>query len=121
MDVQLEEPYGLGDMFIEDVNFDQINDVVSFHFDCSNIIEIIDGSSPYTMHNMIQSSKWNSTIIESHGSHYEVEALQILLMVMSGSHDSGKDCKPNHIWIFSQNYFLFMISLDVNPFLKYVW
>jgi len=57
LDVQLEEPYGLGDMFIEDVNFDQINDVVSFHFDCSNIIEIIDGSSPYTMHNMIQSSK----------------------------------------------------------------
>lgn len=35
LDVQLEEPYSLGNLFVEDVNFDKISDVDSFHLDNS--------------------------------------------------------------------------------------
>lgn len=44
-------------MFVENLNFDQINDVDDFHLYSSDQVEIIGGSHPCTMNNMIQHSK----------------------------------------------------------------
>ena len=73
------------------------------------------------MHDMIQYSKCDSTILGSSRNYKELEALQLPLMVMSGSHNSGKVLELNQIWIFSQNYFLCMVPPDVISFLKDVW
>ena len=44
----------------------------------------------HTMHYLIQYSKCDFTILESSETCMEVEALQLLLMVMLGSHESSK-------------------------------
>lgn len=109
--MQLEEYFDLGNLFFEDVNFDQISDVDGSHLDSSDLVEITDGSCPYTMHDPIQSSKGNFIFLESFGTHQGLEALQLLLMVMSSSCDSSKIPEISQIWIFSQNSFLYMVSL----------
>lgn len=77
LEVQSEELYNLGNMFVKDVNYDQINNVDGCQLDTNDIFSIIDGSCPYTMHDLTQSSKRNSTILESSGTHQGVEALQL--------------------------------------------
>ena len=88
--MELEESFDLGNFFAENVNSNRITDINGYHLDCSDLVKITGGSSPCTIHNMIQSSKFNYIILESSGTHQEVEALQISLMVMSGSRDFGK-------------------------------
>lgn len=45
-DMQLEESFDLGNLFVEDVNFDQIRDVSGCHLDNSDLVETTDGSCP---------------------------------------------------------------------------
>lgn len=73
------------------------------------------------MHDLIQSSEHDFTVLESSDTCQEVKALQLQLMVMSGSCEFGKIPKLSQILFSSQNASLFMVSFDVNPFLKYVW
>jgi len=73
------------------------------------------------MHDLIQSSKFNSTILESSETCLEVESLQISLMAISGSLDPSRIPKLSQVWIFSQNYLLCMVSLVENSFLKDFW
>ena len=56
-------------MFIKDVNYDQISNVDGFQLDIRYLIAIIDGSFPCTMHDLTQSSKRNSTILEISRTH----------------------------------------------------
>ena len=73
------------------------------------------------MNDLIQSSKCDFITLENCKSCWEVEAVQLPLMVMLGSHDSGNIAKLSQIWFSSQIYFLHMVSLGVNFFLKDVW
>jgi len=116
--VNLEESFYLRNLFVEDINYNQISDVEGCHLDGNDLVRITGGSHPCTMHNPIQSSKCIAIILESFRNYQEFEALQLPLMVMSSSHDSGKIPQISQIHIFSQNYFLCMVSLGVNPFLK---
>lgn len=118
LEVKLEESFDLGNMFVENVNYDQICDVHDFHLGNNDLVEITDGSFPYIMHDLIQSLISHSTILESSRTYEEAEALQLSLMLMSGSRESGKIPELSQIRIFSHDYFLCMVSLDVNPFLK---
>lgn len=52
--------------------------------------EISNKNHPQTMHDLVQASKCDSTILDSSETCQGVEALQLLLMVMPGSHNSGK-------------------------------
>lgn len=69
LDVQFEEHYDLGNMFVEYVSSNQINDVNCFHKDNSDLVKITSGSCPHTMHGLIQFPKCNSTILESSETH----------------------------------------------------
>lgn len=114
--------FDLSNLVVEVVRSYQINDRDGYHLVSSGPIEIKGCTYPHTyMHDIIQSSKCDFTILESFGTCQEVEALQLLLMVMSGSHDSDKIPELIQIRFFSKNPCLFMVSLDVNSLLKYVW
>lgn len=73
------------------------------------------------MHDLVQSSKYDFTILESYGTCQAVEALQLLLMVMLGSRNSSKPPELSEIWFFLHNPSLCMVSLNENFFLKNVW
>lgn len=49
------------------------------------------------MHDLVQASKCDFAILESSEMCQGVKALQRLLMVMSGPHDSSKPLEPNQI------------------------
>ena len=66
-------------------------------FDNSDLVEVIDDSCPRTMHDLIQSSKCDFTILESSDTCQKVEELKLPLMVMSRSRGSGKIPKLSHI------------------------
>lgn len=86
----LEESLDLNNLVIEVLKYNKINDRDGFHLVSSGPIEIISNNYLHTMHDMIQSSKFDFSILESTRICQEVEALQLLLMVMSISRDSGK-------------------------------
>lgn len=92
LDVKLEEYFDLVNIFVEDVNYNQINDVDGLHLDNSDLIEIYNGSYPYNMHYLIESSISHSKILERYNT----------------SHNSYKIPELGQIWIFSQNYFICM-------------
>ena len=73
------------------------------------------------MHDMVQASNYNSTILESSGMYEEVEALQRLLMVMSGPRDSGKPPEPHQIWFLTHNLSIYMVAVNIDSRVKNVW
>ena len=87
----------------------------------SAFIETNGSSYPQTMHDLVQSSKCDFTILGNFGTCQGVEALQLLLMVMSISHNFGKPPKLNQIWFLSHNPSICMVSLDVNYHVKNIW
>lgn len=56
-------------MVFEGVSYNQISDVDEYPLDSSDPVGIINGSYPHTMHDLIQTSKCNSTILESLQTH----------------------------------------------------
>jgi len=86
----------LGNLFVENIHFYQISYVDGCHLDNSDIVEIIDGSCPYTMHDLIQSLISHSTTLESSNAYQEVKELQLSLMVML-SYRYGKIPEICHI------------------------
>lgn len=90
----LEEPLQLSNLIVVEVEiFDETCDGDGCHPKWS--FEISNYNHPQTMQDVVQDSKFDSTILESSGTYHGVEALQILLMIMSGPHDSGKPPKLN--------------------------
>lgn len=87
----------------------------------NGFIETSGSSYPQTMHDLIQSSKHNFTILESFGTFQGVEAPQIMLMVMSRSCNSGNPPEISQIWFLLHNPSLCMVSLNENCLLKNVW
>ena len=114
-----EEPLQLSNMIVEVENSNETSDKDGFHPVRSS--EINNNSYPQTMCDSIQASKCNSTIVEISGTYQGVEALQLLLMVMLGSHNSSKPLELIHIWFLSHNPSLCMVSLNENLFRKDVW
>lgn len=47
-----------------------------------------------------------------------VWALQHSLIVMSRPRDSGKPTKPNQISFLMNNIYIYMVALDVDPYVK---
>jgi len=76
---------------------------------------------PQTMHDIVQASKYDSTILISFTTRQGVEALQLLLMVMWGSCDSDTPPKLSQIQFLFHNMSLCMVSLDVNLLVKNVF
>ena len=60
-------------------------------------IETSNNTYPQTMHDLVQASKCDSTILGSSKTYEGVEALQLLSMVMLGFHDSGKPSELSQI------------------------
>lgn len=88
-DLRSKEYFDLSNLVEQVVKFNQISDKDGCHQVSSCLIEINNSSYPHTMHDLVQSSKCDFTILESSGTYQGVEALQLPLMVMSTSRDSG--------------------------------
>lgn len=111
----------MSNLVAEVVKSGQIKDRDGYDLVSSGPVEITGSNYLHTMHDLIQSSKCDFTILENFGTCEEIEELQPPLMVISGSRDSSNIYKLSQIYLFSQNHFLCMVSLDVDSFLKYVW
>lgn len=84
-------------MVVEDKNSIQSGDKVDYHLVSSGIIETSGSSYSHTMYDLVQYSGCDFTILERFSTSQEVEAFQIPLMVMSGSHDFGKPPKLSQV------------------------
>jgi len=115
--VKLEESHDLGNLFVGVVKYDQISDVDGFHPDHSDLVNLTDSTFPHVIYNLTQFSNCIYPTFQSLGTFQEVEALQISLMVMSGSRNLDEIPEPCQKCISSQNHFLHIISLDANSLL----
>ena len=61
----------------------------------SGLTKTRNNSYPQTMHDLVQASNYDSTILESFGMYQGVEALQRPLLVMSRPRDSSKPAEPH--------------------------
>jgi len=104
-----EEPLHLRNLVVEVEKYGKICDRDGCYPMSRNHTEINNSSYPQTMHDLVQDSKLDSTILECYGSFQVVKALQIPFMVMQGSHDFGKIYELNHIWFLSHNSFICMV------------
>lgn len=84
-------------MVVEVEKSGQISDKYGCHPMSCGLIETSGSNYPHTMHDLFQYSKCDFTIFKSFWTCQEVEALQILSMVMSGSCDSGERPKLSQI------------------------
>lgn len=113
-DLRSKEYYDLIDLFVEVEKYGQTSDVNCCHL---NDGDLVHSSFSRAICNLTQFTKCCYLYFQSSGNFQEVEALQHSLMVMSGSCDPSEIPKPCQIWIFSQNSFFRIISLDGNSFL----
>jgi len=74
-------------------NFDEACDRDGCHSESN--FEISNNNHPQAMHDLVHISKFNFSILEISRTCEGVEALQRLLMVVSGPRDCGKPAKPN--------------------------
>ena len=81
LDLRSGESFNLSNLVVEIVKSDQINDKYGCHLVSRGLIEIIGSYYPHTMHDLIQSSECDFTILESFRNFQEVKALQLPLMV----------------------------------------
>ena len=71
------------------IKYDRTSHKDGFHKVNSDLIEISERSYPHTMHDLVQSSQFDFKIPKSLGTFSRFEALHLMLMVMSRSHNSG--------------------------------
>lgn len=88
--MRLEESFDLSNLVIEIVKSDQISDKDGYHLVGRGLIETTRSNYPHTMHDMVQSLECDFTILESFRTCQELEALQLMFMVMLGSCEFGK-------------------------------
>ena len=119
LNVLSEYPLNLSNLIVvETEKSGETCDIDGSHL--TNNFEISNNDHPQTMHCLVQASKCDSTILESSRTCQGVEALQLLLMVMSGYRDSSKSLELNLIWFLSHNPSIYMVSFDVNAHVKNV-
>lgn len=73
------------------------------------------------MHDLVQPSESDFTVLGSSGTFQRVEEIQFPLMFMSRSRNIGKTPKLSQVSLSSQIYSFYMVSLDVNSFFKYIF
>ena len=109
----------MSNLIVEVEKYGQISDRDGYHL--KRGCEISSSSHPQAMHDLVQAPKFDSTILESSGMCYGVEALQRPLMVMPGPRDSGKLVKLNQILFLLHNPPICMVALNVDPHVKNIY
>ena len=120
LNLRLEESSDLINLVVEVKKSSIIYDRDGSYSMSSGLTETSTNNYPQTMHDLVQASKCNYTILGISKTFQGVEALQISLMVMLGSRNSCKPPKLSQIWFLSHNLSLCMVSLDVNFLMKNV-
>lgn len=97
-------------MIVEIEKSSKISDSDGSYLIRSSLTKTKNRNYPQAMHDMVQASKCDSTILWSFGTCKGVEALQHQLMFMSGSRNSIKPLELDHIWFLLHNSSICIIS-----------
>lgn len=89
-DLWSDESFNLSILVVEVEKFGQVSDRDGCNSVRIGIIETNGSKYICTMHDLVQSSRCDFTILEIFGTFQEVETFQISLMVMLGYHNSDK-------------------------------
>lgn len=119
-DLSSNESFNLINLVIEVEKYVQVSDKYGYHSVTSGLIEKRGRNYPHIMHDQVQTLGFYFTILDSSRTCQELKVFQHLLMVMLRFCNSGKPPELSQIWFLSHNPSLYMVSLDVNFFLKYV-
>lgn len=101
-----------------DAKYDQISGFNNCHPTNNAFIYASIDSCSYSLVNITKPPKCDDPPFESLGTCQKVEALQLPLMVMSGSHDLDEIHELGQIRLTSQTSLVNIISLSESSFLK---